>query len=129
MSACAAGPRAVAAARSDSIWQSQSPHRMVAMLLDGAIGRLGRAGEELAFGGGESLPAAVAIIQALQESLDMARGGQLADNLFDLYDYMLRRLAEVEADYPAPLAEVAGLLDTIREGWEAIAPEVEAAHL
>lgn len=100
---------------------------MVAMLLDGAIGRLGRAGEELVSGESESLAAAVSIIEALQGALDLARGGQLADNLFDLYDYMLRRLAEAGAGNPAPLAEVAGLLDTIRDGWEAIAPEVEAA--
>jgi flagellar protein FliS len=101
---------------------------MVSMLLDGAIGRLGRAGDELPAGESESLAAAVSIIEALQGSLDMARGGQLADNLSDLYDYMLRRLAEAGAGNPTPLAEVAGLLDTIREGWEAIAPEVEGAR-
>ena len=67
-------------------------------------------------------------IEALQGSLDMARGGLLAANLNDLYDYMLRRLGHAaSAGDAGPLAEVAGLLDTIREGWAAIAPEVEAS--
>lgn len=98
------------------------------MLLGGALGRLARAREEMQRGAGQSLAAAVSIIEALQHSLDMERGGQLAGNLFDLYDYMLRRLAdaEVECD-PAPLAEVSSLLETILEGWEAIAPDVDAA--
>ncbi len=100
---------------------------MVSMLLGGALGRLARARVELRSGGGDSLAAAVKIIQALQGSLDMERGGQLAGNLYDLYVYMLRRLEEagVELD-PAPLTEVSSLLETILDGWEAIAPEVEA---
>lgn len=102
-----------------------SPHQMVSRLLDGAIRRLGLARAEIPSGRSDSLAAAVAIIEALQDSLDMAQGGQLAGNLFDLYDYMLRRLAHAHGtDDPAPLAEVSGLLDTIREGWDAISPEV-----
>ncbi len=119
-------PAAAAAARFD-IAPAASPHRMVTLLLDGAIGRLGRAAEEGSLARSESLSAAVAIIEALQDSLDMARGGLLAANLNDLYDYMLRRLSHAAvAGDAGPLAEVAGLLDTIREGWAAIAPEVEA---
>lgn len=100
---------------------------MVSMLLGGALGRLARARDELLTGAGQSLAAAVSIIEALQGSLDMDRGGQLAANLFDLYDYMLRRLeqARIERD-PDSLAEVSSLLETILEGWEAIAPEVSA---
>lgn len=99
---------------------------MVSMLLGGAVGRLARASQELKRGGGESLEAATRIIRALQGSLDLERGGQLATNLFDLYVYMLRRLeqARIERD-PAPLGEVSSLLETILDGWEAIAPEVE----
>jgi flagellar protein FliS len=118
---------AAVAARLD-IAPAASPHRMVTLLLDGAIGRLGRAADEQPLAGSESLAAAVAIIEALQGSLDMARGGLLAANLNDLYDYMLRRLGHAaSAGDAGPLAEVAGLLDTIREGWAAIAPEVEAS--
>lgn len=122
-------PAAATAARLD-IAPAASPHRMVTLLLDGAIGRLGRAAQEVPLEGSESLSQAVAIIEALQDSLDMTRGGLLAANLHDLYDYMLRRLSQAGgAGDVSPLAEVAGLLDTIREGWAAIAPEMKATSL
>ena len=102
-----------------------TPHRMVSRLLEGAVRRLQRAEDEIRRHEHESLRAAVAIVEALQDSLDLVRGGQLAANLFDLYDYMLRRLAVAREHADAdPLREVAGLLDTIREGWDAIASEV-----
>lgn len=102
-----------------------SAHHLVSRLLEGAIGRLGRAEHELSQGGGDSLAAAVAIIEALQDSLDFELGGQLAENLFDLYDYMLRRLgrAACHAD-GAALREVVNLLETIQQGWDAIGPEL-----
>jgi flagellar protein FliS len=105
--------------------QSASPYRMVCMLLDGATSRLARA--ECAAGGERSgaVSAAAAIVLALQDSLDLEAGGDLARNLRDLYDYMLRRLAEAQdSGARAPIAEVRGLLATIREGWDAIAPDV-----
>lgn len=105
-------------------------HLMVSRLLDGALGRLARAERELSAGNSESLAAATAIVAALQDSLDLELGGQLAANLYDLYDYMLRRLgAAGPGTDPEPLREVASLLEIIQEGWEAIAPEVaNASH-
>ncbi len=105
-----------------------TPHAMISVLLDGALSRLRLAREEVPGGTGSSLAAAAAIIEALQGSLDLAHGGPLARNLLELYDYMLRRLADAAAARnPAPVGEVAGLLETIREGWDAIAPEVSEA--
>ncbi len=101
-----------------------TPHAMISVLLDGALSRLHRARDEVPSGAGASLAAAASIIEALQGSLDLARGGPLARNLLELYDYMLRRLADAaDARNPAPVGEVAGLLETIREGWDAMAPE------
>ncbi len=105
-----------------------SAHAMVSRLLDGARGRLARAEYELVSGGGPALEGAAAIVAALQDSLDMDLGGQLAANLFDLYDYMLRRLAEAARTADAGiLREVASLLETIQDGWEAIAPDMFGA--
>jgi flagellar protein FliS len=102
-----------------------SPHQMVSRLLEGALVRLDRARGEVRQGPSQSLAGAVAIVEALQDSLDLVHGGQLAGNLCDLYDYMLRRLAQARAAAaPEPITEVMSLLHTIREGWEAIAPEV-----
>jgi len=104
---------------------THTPYQMVTRLLDGAMLRLDGAVDELANGHAPSLPAAVSIIEALRDSLDLARGGALAGNLLELYGYMLRRLDQAEASRdPAGLEEVRGLLGVILEGWEAIAAQV-----
>lgn len=105
------------------------PHRLVQLLLDGAIDRIAQARGALAAGDaaatGEALGKAVGIISGLQGCLDKQQGGEIADNLDRLYDYMTLRLMDVHAEKdPAPLDEVSGLLATIRSGWEAIREEV-----
>lgn len=100
---------------------------MVARLLDGAISRLELARGELVRGeaaAGQSAPltSAVNIIVVLRDALDLEHGGALANNLLELYDYMLRRLHG--AGDAAAVDEVRSLLATILEGWEAIAPDL-----
>lgn len=66
---------------------------------------------------------AAAVIEELDLSLNMEAGGEIAENLHDLYSYMMNRLfwANVNSD-PAILEEVMSLLKTLYEGWtEAIA--------
>ncbi|HMV71676.1 MAG TPA: flagellar export chaperone FliS [Pseudomonadales bacterium] len=101
------------------------PHRLIQLLLDGAIDRIAQARGALASGDraatGEALGKALGIIGGLQGCLDRDRGGEVAANLDRLYDYMTRRLADVHrGEGAAPLDEVSGLLITIRSGWEGI---------
>ena len=59
----------------------------------------------------------------LRGSLDLGAGGELAANLHNLYDYMVRRLLLANANSDAKLlAEVASLLDNVRSAWAAIGP-------
>ena len=61
------------------------------------------------------------ILGGLQGSLDMERGGDVANNLSNLYDYMMRRLVEANTvNDPAVLDEVSRLMGEIREAWIAI---------
>ena len=71
------------------------------------------------------LHAAVILIAELRGSLDVRRGGPLAQNLSNLYEYMTRRLmhANLNGD-AAAVTEVLGLLGEIRGAWAAIGPEV-----
>jgi len=106
-----------------------SPHQLVAMLFDGAMDRLAAAQgaverKDRALQG-ELVGRAISIIDTLRASLDPERGGALADNLHDLYDYMQRRLLEATvASDNEPLVEVQALLATVRSGWESIPEEL-----
>lgn len=108
------------------------PHRLIGMLFDGALDRIAQAKgcmqrNEVARKA-EMLSAAVAIVDGLRVSLDMEKGGQLAANLADLYEYSGRRLAEANLkNEPGYLDEVTGLLREIRNAWFEIDPAGEKA--
>lgn len=108
--------------------ESASPHRLIALLLDGAIGRITTAIAHLrrnAIGHkAKDVTVALSIVGGLRGSLDLEAGGQIAANLDDLYDYIQRRLllANVRND-AGMLEEVLALLREIRAGWEGIDPD------
>jgi flagellar secretion chaperone FliS len=68
---------------------------------------------------GSAIGKAVRLINQLDGTLDMERGEQIAENLRNLYGYMLSRLtlANVTND-PAIVSEVAKLLRKIKSSWD-----------
>lgn len=111
-----------------------SPHQLVLMLIDGAVEKTAQALGHLRHGDiaekGRLIGAGIAIIDALRSSLDHRAGGELADNLERLYDYMIRRLltGNLQNDGRA-LTEVISLLKEIREAWAAIPQDYRAGGL
>jgi flagellar secretion chaperone FliS len=104
---------------------SSSPEEAVVMLYDGAIRFLREAvraiEEENIAAKVQLLERAVKIIEYLQSCLDREQGGEIAENLQRLYDYMLIRLTEANLyNDVAKLEEIGTLLGTVREGWAAI---------
>jgi flagellar secretion chaperone FliS len=104
------------------------PHRLIVMLMDGALERISTARGCIVRGDtaekARLLNRAVSIIGELRSSLDMQRGGQIAANLGELYDYMCRRLLKATSDNRVEmLDEVTKLLHEIRSAWIGIAPE------
>lgn len=104
-----------------------SPHRLIQMLMDGSLSRLAQARGALERGQladkGELISKTITIVSGLRGALDMERGGEVAINLDRLYEYMSNRLivANAKGDVQV-LDEVAGLMRTIKSGWDAIAP-------
>lgn len=68
---------------------------------------------------GSHISWAISIIDGLRASLDKTNGGDIADNLDDLYDYMTRRLIRANLENnPDLLDEVISLLRSIKGAWE-----------
>lgn len=110
----------------ESAAMSASPCQLVTMLFDGTASALVRARLFLQQGDiaakGESLSKAINIIDnGLKAGLDQKKGGELADNLAALYDYMVRRLllANLRNDSQI-IEEVEGLLRNIADAWKTI---------
>ncbi|MCQ1058298.1 flagellar export chaperone FliS [Photobacterium sp. DNB23_23_1] len=107
---------------------SASPHRVVLMLLSGAIERLVQAKAAMEQGNtsvkGERVSKALAIIGTLRDSLSMEDGGDIATNLDSLYDFMMRHVIEGNSNnQPEKFTEVVDLLREIKSAWEQIPAE------
>jgi flagellar protein FliS len=105
------------------------PHAMVQILMDGIMDRLAKSRgcierREL-MEKSKLLHSCVVLLSELRGSLNMAEGGELAERLGSLYDYMVRRLllANLNSD-AAIVMEVSSLMGEIRGAWIAIGPEV-----
>ncbi len=115
--------------KSVAAWSSvadNDPQRLIQMLYDGALERIAMArgcmlNRQLAEKA-QLLTRVIAIVGELRGSLDLVRGGTVAANLDDLYDYVTRRLIAANAgNDPQALDEVAGLLRELRDAWQAVA--------
>lgn len=101
------------------------PHQLILMLFDGALLTINSAAIAMERNDIEArvknISKAIEIITlGLKASLD-PQGGELAERLGALYDYMCSRLLHANAfSTDAPLIEVAGLLRDLRDAWSQI---------
>tara|TARA_R110002033_G_scaffold166514_1_gene205197 strand:+ start:2663 stop:3067 length:405 start_codon:yes stop_codon:yes gene_type:complete len=109
----------------DSNLAVATPHRIIQMLLAGALERLAQA--KLAIENndianrGVLIGKAIGIVNGLNGSLNMDAGAEVAGNLTQLYDYMLRRMSEANLNNDSQaIDDVVSILKTIKEGWDAI---------
>ena len=102
-----------------------SPHQLMLMLFDGAIeamsftiGAIQTENYELR---SKQNTRSITIINGMRECLDMKAGGELADNLYSLYQYMAQELfrANFKNDTET-IKNVQTMLIDVRGSWEKI---------
>lgn len=104
-------------------------HQLIQLLFDGAIERINMAKARINAkdfeGKNRLINKTIEIVSGLRGFLDLEKGQELAQNLFDLYVYCEHKLfqANVKNDI-AILDEVLGHLKKIQEGWSGIRKEV-----
>ncbi|MCI0666524.1 MAG: flagellar export chaperone FliS [Methylococcaceae bacterium] len=109
---------------------SAGPHRLIQMLLAGALEKLavakGNMERREVAEKGRNIGLAISIIDGLKGSLDHEKGGEIAQNLEGLYEYMGYTLVQANADNEsAKLDEVSGLLLKIKGAWDTIPEEFQ----
>jgi flagellar protein FliS len=109
------------------------PHQLIVLLFEGArqavvVARSGIEASDTPKKGAAITKAIDIILNGLRASLNLEEGGDLAQNLYALYDYMARRLlhANLHND-TAALDEVLNLLGEIHGAWVDIGKQVKAS--
>ena len=108
------------------------PHKLILMLFDGAIMAATAAGvamdnKQIPVKGEQISKTIEIIINGLKISLDLNAGGELAERLYALYDYMADRLLYANLhNNRAALDEVIELLSGLRTAWQGIAVNTTA---
>ena len=104
---------------------TQNKGRIIVMLYDGAIKFLKQAIHDLEANNyeakGRDIAKAQDIILELNTVLDMDAGGEVAQNLRSLYNFMNKHLnqANTRSD-PLMIREVIALLEELNQSWRAI---------
>jgi|SRR5690606_1273064 len=101
------------------------PKQLITMLYDGALTHLARARgfmqQREPAAKGEAISRVIDILGGLRGALDAEKGGEIAERLGALYDYMERRLTLANIENRVEMVdEVSHLLNEIRSAWQAI---------
>lgn len=108
--------------------ESATPHRLVQMLYEGVLDRIAQAKGAMMrkdFAAKSRITNRIVdILSHLQNSLDTEKGGEVANNLYQLYDYMLRQVFSASRHNDVQkLDEVAGLIKDIKSAWDEMPDE------
>lgn len=110
-------------------YETASPHRLILMLYDGALASLHHAAKALENDDSNTAHSHILkaqdILSELLSSLNVEQGGEIAQNLRQLYLYAINRLvqANIRKDRSL-LEEVEGYIRDLRSAWAEIGKEV-----
>lgn len=112
---------------------SASPHKLIVMLFDGALVSVNAAimhmkADNIPAKGAAISKAIMIIDSGLRASLDKKAGGEIAEGLDALYEYMGARLLQANLKNQVDiLEEVQRLLGELRGAWNAIGGDAQSA--
>lgn len=120
--------KAINAYKKDGLKQavaSADPHSLTLMLMQGAIDRLAYAKGCIARddlkGRSDNISKATAIFINLRDTLNAEVGGDFAQNMLNLYNYMIDKLTAINTDNGIEVIdEVIALFSPLKEAWAAI---------
>ena len=101
------------------------PYVITKMLYQGAFERLAQAKGAIEHGDMElkakKLSSATTIIESLKNTLDFSVNSQLAQRLFDLYTFMLDRIADAAIEVSSgPIDSALKVLLPLKDAWDSI---------
>ena len=113
------------AAYQENAVSTQTRGRLIVLLYEGAIKFLRQAIAEIEAGNfmekGRYINKAQGIIAELNSCLDMEAGGEIAQNLRTLYNFMSKHLDEANLQRdPQRIRDVVACLSDLNEGWKVI---------
>lgn len=104
--------------------ESDDPHALIAILFDELLRQMKHFAREAEVSSGKSLERsehysrALTILYGLQSSLNFEEGGEIANNLFRLYEYSRQQLLKTtQSENLAGLNAAIESLDVIRDAW------------
>lgn len=109
-----------------------SPAKLVALLYDRAATLLNDVVQAIEQGDiqrrCDANRTAIDVISQLWSTLDLDRGGEIAQNLNQLYGFMMRRMGDIDLQNDAQAArDVIALLEPLRKSWHELAAQANSA--
>ena len=124
--------RAYQNAERQAFAESDDPHALIAILFDELLRQMRHFAREVEEGSGKNLERsehfsrALTILYGLQSSLNFEAGGEIANNLFRLYEYSRQQLLNTtQTENSKGLNAAIESLDVIRDAWHQLGAGVK----
>ena len=128
------GPKAYRNTERQAIEELKDPHEIILTMLDALLKSMKLFVENIDIKTGNSeikskhFARSLTIIYSLQSSLDFEKGGDIANSLFQLYEYARQKLiSDLGKGRAVDTPSAITVLDEIRDAWRMIGPESKNA--
>ena len=128
------GPKAYRNTERQAIEELKDPHEIIMTMLDALLKSMKLFVENIDIKTGNSeikskhFARSLTIIYSLQSSLDFEKGGDIANSLFQLYEYARQKLiSDLGKGRAVDTPSAITVLDEIRDAWRMIGPESKNA--